>query len=352
MKLNLDETTVVFDKEMVSLLMEIEEFKGSWKAYGNLAPERLTELQRIATIESIGSSTRIEGVKLTDGEVSRIMAGLSTQSFTSRDEQEVAGYAFLMNKIYESWEEMPLTEDVIKQMHGLLMRFSDKDERHRGAYKTVENSVAAFDKNGRQIGVVFETATAFETPRCMEELTTWTNRLLLEKKLPPLIVIGMFVVAFLAIHPFQDGNGRLSRALTTLLLLRTGYVYAPYSSLESVIEASKQNYYLSLRSTQKTLQSEAPNWNFWFSYFLQALVKQVHNLRRKIENEHLLRTMPETSLRIIELIKQHGQISVADAEATLKINKFTLRDHFKRLVQDGYAIRVGRGRATKYALKA
>ena len=247
MRLNLDETTVVFDKEMVSLLMEIEEFKGSWKAYGNLAPERLTELQRIATIESIGSSTRIEGVKLTDGEVSRIMAGLSTQSFTSRDEQEVAGYAFLMNKIYESWEEMPLTEDVIKQMHGFLMRFSDKDERHRGSYKTVENSVAAFDKNGRQIGVVFETATAFETPRCMEELIAWTNRLLLEKKLPPLIVIGMFVVAFLAIHPFQDGNGRLSRALTTLLLLRTGYVYAPYSSLESVIEASKQNYYLSFR---------------------------------------------------------------------------------------------------------
>ena len=351
MKLNLSDKSITFDREMVALLMEIEEFKGGWKAYGNLAPERLTELQRIATIESIGSSTRIEGVKLTDTEVSRIMAGLSAQSFATRDEQEVAGYALLMNEIYRSWEAMPLTENIIKQMHAMLMRFSDKDTRHRGAYKTVENSVAAFDHAGLQIGVVFETASAFDTPRCMEELVDWTNLQLTENRLPSLIVIGMFVVAFLAIHPFEDGNGRLSRALTILLLLRAGYVYVPYSSLESIIEKTKQSYYISLRSTQKTLERDEPNWNIWLSYFLSSLTAQIRNLKRKIENEHLLRAMPEQSLRIIELIKSRGPISIADAETLLKVNKYTLRDHFKRLIEEGHIMRVGNGRASKYNLK-
>ena len=323
----------------------------SWKAYGNLAPERLTELQRIATIESIGSSTRIEGSQLTDAEVARIMAGLSSQSFRSRDEQEVAGYALLMNEIFDSWEEMPLTENIIKQMHSILMRVSDKDERHRGQYKTVENNVAAFDKSGQQIGIVFETASAFETPQCMEQLVDWTNLRLEEKKLPAPVIIGMFIVAFLAIHPFQDGNGRLSRALTILLLLRSGYVYVPYSSLESIIETTKQSYYIALRTTQKTLQTTAPDWNVWLTYFLQSLAKQVRHLKTKIEGEYLLQSMPEISLRIIEQIRAHGSLSITEAESLLKINKFTLRDHFKRLTAEGHLLKTGNGRATRYILK-
>lgn len=351
MHLTLNDTSFSFTLEIVTQLLEIEEFKGGWKAYGNLAPERLTELKRIATIESIGSSTRIEGAKMSDADVSRILAGLSTQSFRSRDEQEVAGYALLMNQIFESWEDMPLTENVIKQMHSTLMKASSKDERHRGAYKTVENNVAAFDSQGRQIGVVFETASAFETPRCMQELIDWTNLRLEEKRLPALIVIGMFIVCFLAIHPFQDGNGRLSRALTILMLLRAGYVYVPYSSLESVIEASKQSYYVTLRTTQKTLQNDDPNWNVWLEYFLSSLVKQIRNLKKKIENEHLLRTMPELSLRIIELIKANGPSGIRGMASALKVNLYTMRDHCKRMVEEGHLVMVGSGRATKYALK-
>ena len=337
--------------EIVRALLEIEEFKGGWKAYGNLAPERLTELQRIATIESIASSTRIEGSRLTDAEVARIMAGLSSQSFRSRDEQEVAGYALLMNEIFDSWEEMPLTENIIKQMHSILMRVSDKDERHRGQYKTVENNVTAFDKSGQQIGIVFETASAFETPQCIEQLVDWTNLRLEEKKLPAPVIIGMFIVAFLAIHPFQDGNGRLSRALTILLLLRSGYVYVPYSSLESIIETTKQSYYIALRTTQKTLQTTAPDWNVWLTYFLQSLAKQVRHLKTKIEGEQLLQSMPEVSLRIIEQIRAHGSLSITEAESLLKINKFTLRDHFKRLTAEGHLLKTGNGRATRYILK-
>ncbi len=350
MKLHFNEDSFAFDNEIVSLLLEIEEFKGSWKAFGNLAPTRLTELKRIATIESIGSSTRIEGSKLTDLEVSKIMEGLSKQSFRKRDEQEVAGYAMLMNEIFESWEEMPLTENIIKQMHSILMRPSSKDERHRGAYKTIDNSIAAFDSKGHAIGVVFETTSASDTPRYMKQLVDWTNRLLFEKKLPSLIVIGMFVVSFLAIHPFQDGNGRLSRALTTLLLLRSGYLYAPYSSLESVIEASKDNYYIALRTTQKTLQKAEPNWDVWLFYFLKSLVKQKKNLEKKIQEEHLLRVMPEISLRIIEKLKSHGPMDITQMAKLLNVNKFTLRDYFKRLVKESYLIKLGSGRATKYDL--
>lgn len=351
MYLNLNLDGLRFTPEIVSLLLEIEEFKGGWKAYGNLAPERLSELQRIATIESIGSSTRIEGAKLSDAEISRILAGLSTPSVRSRDEEEVAGCALLMNEIHASWEEMPLTENVIKQMHGIMMRPSTKDERHRGAYKTLENNVAAFDLNGRPIGVPFETASAFETPQRMEELVEWTNLRLAEGKFPSLIIIGMFVAAFLAAHPFQDGNGRLSRALTLLLLMRAGYVYAPYSSLESIIEASKQNYYVSLRVTQKTLHEKEPNWNVWIVYFLNALAKQVRSLKIKVEEEHLLRAMPEISARIIEAVKAHGSLSISETEGLLRINKFTLRAHFKRLTDEGLLMRIGRGRSTKYAIR-
>ena len=184
----------------------------------------------------------------------------------------------------------------------------------------------------------------------MEELVEWTNLRLAENRLPSLIIIGMFIVTFLAIHPFQDGNGRLSRALTMLLLMRAGYVYVPYSSLESVIESSKQNYYISLRATQRTLSEDLPNWNVWLTYFLKSLVKQIENLKKKIDDEHLLRTIPELSLRIIELLKANDTMSIAEAEKILRVNKFTLRGHFKRLCEEGYIKQIGSGRGTKYRL--
>lgn len=352
MQLTLNENDVVLDVDMASLFGEIEAFKGEWRACGSLPPKRLAQWQRQAAIESAGASTRIEGGKLSDSAVSRVMAGLSSRSFATRDEQEVAGYACLWNEICDSWRAMPLTESLVKRMHATLLRFSDKDARHRGAWKTIENNVAAFDASGRQIGVVLETAPASETPRLMTELIEWVNLKLSEGRTPPLLVVGMFVAAFLAIHPFQDGNGRLSRALSQLMLLRAGYAFVPYESLDSVIEATKQSYYISLRATQRTLQDERPNWSIWLTYFLKVLARLVRKLKAKVEDEHRLRTMPETSMRIIELSRDHGAISIAEAEAALRINKYTLRDHFRRLVEEEHLVRVGSGRATKYKLKA
>jgi Fic family protein len=237
----------------------VDEFKGAWRALGLIAPERLSALQRVATIESIGSSTRIEGSKLTDREVERLLTNLDIKSFASRDEQEVAGYAEAMDLVFRSWENIAITENHIKQLHRDLLVHSEKDERHRGSYKTGANNVVAFDESGQQIGIVFETATPFDTPRLMTELVTWFAEATEEKHLHPLLVIAIFTVVLLAIHPFQDGNGRLSRILTTLMLLRAGYAYVPYSSLESVIEQSKEGYYLALRQTQGTIRSANPN---------------------------------------------------------------------------------------------
>ena len=343
--------TLSISPEFLGLIAEIDEFKGAWKALGTLAPERLSALRRVATIESIGSSTRIEGSRLSDSEVEKLLSNLSIQSFASRDEQEVAGYAETMEQIFQSWEYIPLTENHVRQLHRDLLRHSDKDERHRGNYKTSPNSVAAFDEHGKQIGIVFETASPFDTPRLMRELIEWTNAALETKSLHPLLVVGVFTVDFLAIHPFQDGNGRLSRILTTLLLLRCGYAYTPYSSLESVIENSKEGYYLALRQTQTTIRTDAPNWQPWLLFFLRALHQQMKRLEKKVEQEHIvLAALPELSLQILEYARDHGRVTIKDMLILTGANRNTLKEHFRKLVENRQLAMQGKGRGVWYRL--
>lgn len=292
--------TVHITTEILSLISQIDEFKGAWRALGTLAPERLSALRRVATIESIGSSTRIEGSKLSDREVESLLSNIAIQSFATRDEQEVAGYAELMDLVFNSWVDIPFNENHIKQLHQILLRYSEKDLRHQGQYKTNSNSVAAFDENGKQIGIVFETATPFDTPRLMAELITWVNEEKDKAQLHSLFIIAIFVVVFLEIHPFQDGNGRLSRVLTTLLLIQSGYVYVPYSSLESIIELNKEAYYLALRQTQSTIRTDVPNWQPWIIFFLRSLAEQVRRLNKKVEREKIvLAALPELSFRLL-----------------------------------------------------
>ena len=347
----LNTDTLNITPELLGLIAGIDEFKGAWKALGTLAPERLSALRRVATIESIGSSTRIEGSKLSDSEVERLLGNLSIRSFATRDEQEVAGYAETMEQIFQSWEYIPLTENHVRQLHRDLLRHSDKDERHRGTYKTSPNNVVAFDAEGKQIGVVFETATQFDTPQLMGELLEWTNAALETKRLHPLLVIGIFTVAFLAIHPFQDGNGRLSRILTTLLLLRCGYAYTPYSSLESVIENSKEGYYLALRQTQTTIRTEAPNWQPWLLFFLRALHQQMKRLEKKVEQEHIvLAALSELSLQILEYARDHGRVTVKDMVILTGASRNTLKEHFRKLVENRQLTMQGKGRGVWYRL--
>jgi Fic family protein len=337
--------------EMLSLVSEIDEFKGAWRALGTLAPERLSALRRVATIESVGSSTRIEGSKLSDREVERLISNIEIKTFGSRDEQEVAGYAEVMETVFASWSDISMTENHIKQLHRDLLRYSSKDERHRGEYKTAPNSVAAFDADGKQVGVLFETASPFDTPRLMGELVSWFNETAPEGGLHPLIAIGIFIVVFLEIHPFQDGNGRLSRVLTTLLLLRAGYAYVPYSSLESVIEQSKEGYYLALRRTQGTTRTDAPDWAPWLLFFLRALQRQMRRLREKVERERLLLArLPDLSIRILDHARDHGRITIGDAVTLTGASRNTLKLHFKALRERGLLVLHGQGRGAWYSL--
>ncbi len=343
--------TLHITPEILALIAEIDEFKGAWRALGLLAPERLRALRHVATIESIGSSTRIEGSKLTDREVERLLANLEIHTFASRDEQEVAGYAEVMETIFGSWEEISLTENHIRGLHQLLLRPSEKDGWHRGEYKKFPNSVAAFDDEGRQIGIVFETASPFDTPRRMEELCAWLETARGEGRLHPLLLIAVFVVVFLEIHPFQDGNGRLCRVLTTLLLLQAGYAYVSYSSLESVIENSKESYYLALRQTQGTIRTPSPDWQPWLSFFLRALAGQKRRLAARVEREKLtLAPLPELSARILEHVGERGRVTMGEMIRLTGASRNTLKEHFRRLLERGQLVQRGRGKGTWYSL--
>lgn len=348
---HLNTDTIKITPEILGLIAEIDEFKGAWRALGTLAPERLSALRRVATIESIGSSTRIEGAKLSDRDVERLLAHLDIKPFASRDEQEVAGYAEVMEAIFGNWDAIGLTENHIKQLHRDLLVHSEKDAWHRGNYKTSTNSVAAVDANGKEIGIVFETASPFDTPRLMMELIDWLAETNDRKDLHPLLVSALFIVAFLAIHPFQDGNGRLSRILTTFLLLRAGYAYVPYSSLENVIEQSTESYYLALRQTQETIGNDAPNWQPWLIFFLRALQQQMRRLATKIEREKIiLSDLPQLSLRIIDQARDHGRVSIGDIIKLTNASRNTLKQQFRQLVEKGFLVKHGGGRTTWYTL--
>ena len=346
-----DLSKITITSEMLSLISEIDEFKGTWKLLGILAPDRLQALRKVATIESIGSSTRIEGSKLSDREVEKLLSNINIGSFVSRDEQEVAGYAYVCEELFQSFEAIALSENVIKQLHSWLLQYSTKDQRHKGEYKKLSNNVEAFDESGQSIGIVFETASPFDTPRKMQELVLWTREQLETKTLHPLLIIGIFVVVFLAIHPFQDGNGRLSRILTTLLLLKTGYLYAPYSSLESIIERSKESYYLALRRTQATLRDE-PDFSAWLIFFLRSLQKQKVHLEQKVSREKELSLhMPELTGRIVSLVHEHGRIGISDIEKMTGENRNTIKKHLAGLVEKGIILQMGKGRATWYVVQ-
>lgn len=346
-----DISEITITPEILSIIAEIVEFKGAWQLLGRLTPERLQQLRKVATIESIGSSTRIEGSKLSDREVEALLSNLKSHSFSSRDEQEVAGYAYVCEEIFHNFEFIDFSENVIKQLHKWLLKFSDKDQRHRGEYKKLSNNVEAFDVAGKSVGIVFETASPFETPLRMQELVSWTNLQLEQKKLHPLLVIGIFNVVFLAIHPFQDGNGRLSRILTTLLLLKSGYLYVPYSSLESIIERNKEGYYLALRKTQGTLKSDSPDFGPWLMFFLRSLQKQKIHLEQKVAREKmLLLHVPELSSKIINLIYEHGRLGIKDIERITGASRNSLKKHLANLVKAGTILRLGKGRATWYSM--
>lgn len=343
--------TITITPEILGLISQIDEFKGAWRALGSLEPERLLALRRVATVESVASSTRIEGSKLSNVEVATLLSNIKVGKFATRDEQEVAGYAEVMELLFSSWEHIPFNENHVQQLHRDLLVHSDKDAHHRGRYKTVSNSVGAFNERGDQVAVVFETASPFDTPRLVRELVEWVRHARDGKTLHPLLIVAVFVAVFLEIHPFEDGNGRLSRILTTLLMLQAGYAYVPYSSLESIIEQNKAAYYVALRRTQGTIRTENPDWQPWIVFFLSSLCSQVKRLGEKVERERAFgQRLPALSADLVGLARERGRITLAEAELRTGANRATIKAHLAKLVKDGHLAKHGAGRGTWYVV--
>lgn len=318
---------------------------------GQLAPELLFSLKKVATIESLGSSTRIEGSKLTDNDFEVLLSNLEMQKFETRDEQEAAGYSSVMNLLYQSYTYIPLSENYIRQLHSVLLQHSEKDYWHGSNYKKSPNHVEAFDAKGKSLGVVFETASPFETSLRMRDLVEWAGQAYADKKLHPLLITAIVIFDFLAIHPFQDGTGRISRVPITYPFLREGYHYVSYSSLETVVGQSKEGYYLALRQTQGTLKTENPVWQPWVLFFLHALRHQKKRLEAKVERKNLLLLqLPELSLQILQFVKSRGKATISDIVTVTNANRNTIKKHLETLVDRNRLQKNGVGKGTWYSV--
>ena len=298
-------------------------------------------------ITSTGASTRIEGSNMNDDEVERFLGALKSNPPENRDEQEVAGYANLLGRIFDFWQKLKLSESTILTFHEILLHYSNKDELHKGKYKTKENLVVAQNKKGEQI-VIFRPTEAWLTKKEMDDVLYWTNEAILEKKIHPILVIANFIFEFLAIHPFSDGNGRLSRALTSLLLLQAGYEYIPYVSLEEIVEERKELYYASLRQTQKLHKTENEDITIWLNFFLDILLVQANKAKDLMENDDPTKLLSGRQGEIFALFEIEP-LSVLDIKGRLPhIPEVTIKQSLSKLVSLKLIERIGLGRSTRY----
>ena len=237
------------------LLSRIDTFRGKWQVIEQSKAGYLKELRKIATIESIGSSTRIEGATLTDEEVDKLLKSIKITKLTTRDAQEVVGYYDALEVILDNFAEIELSERYIHQLNSILLKHSDKDQRHKGCYKALSNKLVANYPDGTQ-RTIFKTTEPHLTTTEMEGLLLWTNERFATKDMHPLLIVATFVYEFLSIHPYMDGNGRMSRLLTSLLLSQQDYMFVQYVSFEHIIETKKEDYYRALMDGQKNRYKE------------------------------------------------------------------------------------------------
>ncbi len=336
-------------QEILAQIAEIDRFKGLWQGGSRLSPQILGRLKSWVVITSTGASTRIEGGKMNDEEIARFLRGLKAKTPKSRDEQEVAGYADLIGRIFDNYKTMKLSENWILQFHEMLLHFSEKDRTHKGKYKIANNTVVMINKAGEQV-VLFDPTPPYLVKAELHDVIEWTNEQLDSGKIHPILVIANFIFEFLAIHPFKDGNGRMSRALTNLLLLKSGYDYIPYISLDEIIEETKVDYYLSLRMTQKKHKTDKEDITPWVNYFLSALIKQARKAKELMDAEHPEKILSEKQIQIYELFKEGKDIGIKDLDIMLdgKIARATIKQTLSRLVDLRLLERIGQGRGSRY----
>jgi len=339
-------------QEIIQKLSRVDLFKGGWELIESKEKRYLRELRDIATIQSIGSSTRIEGATLTDDEVKKLLKSVQISKLDKREEQEVVGYYEALEIILENYTEIELTERYIHQLHSILLKYSDKDQRHKGQYKSLSNQVVANYPDSEQ-RIIFRTTKPHLTASEMLDLITWTNTQLEEKRMHPVLITSIFVYEFLSIHPYQDGNGRLSRLLTTFLLLKQGYNFVEYVSFEHIIENRKDMYYQVLMETQKYRGTHNEILDKWVIFFLNCLINLTDKLKVKYElyNNLKVRTN-DRQKEVLVYIEQHKTIQIKDLETSLsQYSRNTLKKDLQYLVKEGLILTTGSGRGVKYHSK-
>lgn len=329
---------------------EIDELKGKWSGSFALNPRVLGQLKRSVIITSTASSTRIEGAQMSDREVDRFLRGINHLTPKNRDEQEVAGYADLLGRIFDHYASLRISESRVLQMHEIMLKFSKKDERHRGKYKTKGNTVAIVEK-GQVKQILFEPTPPWLVKKEMDDALEWLKEHEGQKELHPLVIVANFIFEFLAIHPFEDGNGRLSRALTNLMLLQNGYVYVPYVSLEEIIETRQAEYYLALRKTQKSHKTAREDIGPWLEFFLECLLAQAKKALALLAGSNPESLLSEVQKKIYDLVGVGGELGVSEIQRKLNVPLPTVKKSVARLVEYGLFEKLGQGPATRYKKK-
>ncbi|MDO8269729.1 MAG: Fic family protein [Candidatus Levybacteria bacterium] len=333
---------------IVSKIAKIDELKGRWITGAKLSPQVLGRLKRSVLITSTGASTRIEGSRLSDEDIERLMKGINIQKSTNRDKQEAQGYYELLENVFDSWKSLKFNESAIKHFHKELLKYVEKDKGHRGEYKKGENKVHMIDEAGNSVGILFDTTLAYLTPIQMQELVEWTIKVLKEEKYHPLLIIGNFLVEFLKIHPFSDGNGRLSRVLTNMLLLQKGYLYMPYVSHEKIVEDNKPDYYIALRRSQKTMGTKKESINPWLDFLFDIILEQSQMAVELLSKENIEKILSEKQLIVWQYIEKVKETNIRDILENTKVARPTVKQAVDALLKLKKVERIGLGRSARY----
>lgn len=342
--------------ELFSYLQRVVEFSELWRTTADLSRDFYATLKKTTVITSAGASTRIEGATLSDEEILKRLSGLKIKKIRDRDEAEVAGYLDVKKYIFDHYQDLPVTEYSIRSLHQMMMVYLSESllpTHQRGAYKNVSNAVVRLDQTTGAQEIVFKTTPPGpQTATAMRELVEDYQSFIHDPNYSNLEVIAAFIVKFLSIHPFRDGNGRLSRLLTDLCLLREGYQFCMYSSHEKVIEDTKEQYYIALRQTQTTLKPESgkPDLNPWFLYFLKILEQQTMYLKDKILPE-APGTLTRLEQEVYDLMVQHQPVTIGFLERSSRIKRVTLKSILARLKGRGLLVMEGTRKGARYRVK-
>lgn len=348
-KINFDFKT---NQQIIKAISSIDFFKGKWDLVVQRENVQLKDLRKIAMIQSIGSSTRMGGSQLSDEEIKTLLNNLEVTELNTRNQQEAVGYYDVLAMIYENFDEINLSQNYIKQLHQKLLKHSTKDNRHRGSYKNISNEVVAELPDGTK-KIIYKPTEPHFVEIELSGLIDWTNREFELREIHPLIIIGLFVCEFLSIHPFQDGNGRLSRLLTNLLLLKYGYHFIKYNSFESHIEQMKKSYYDTLMEGYKNRVTDNDVIDSWILFFLYSIESLIQKL--ELKNEGFKSSggyLNERQKRIVEYISQKQPIKLSDLARVINgVSINTLKKDLQYLKTEQIINSIGKNKGTIYSLK-